>query len=229
MNENQKQWAVRILTLLIVVATGIKVFLAPAPAPAPGVNAETFTTGVHFENGGNQLTFENGSVLSGAANATTTFLGDVSVRNLTVATSVSAGGAYAGGTTPVATATLIRNFSGTAVVADNVSIQGTPVIPYVTPQPTAVNKTYFGATPLAARVICQSIAVTGIMTATPIAPITTPQAVWSGLAQTGTGDGIRTDAEHASGVITVHVWNSALTPVANTTPATVILCEMGQP
>lgn len=98
-----------------------------------------------------------------------------------------------------------------------------------TPQPTAVNKTFFGATPLAARVICQSVTVTGLMTATPIAPITTPLAVWAGLSQAPGGDARNASASQASGVVTINVTNSALTPVAATTPATVILCEMGLP
>lgn len=70
---------------------------------------------------------------------------------------------------------------------------------------------------------CQNTNVTGTVTATPIAgatPVGNPVASIGSI----TGDAARPFASYSTGVFTIGVMNSALTPAPNTTPAAVEWC-----
>lgn len=124
-----------------------------------------------------------------------------------------------------ASGTVVASMSNAGALAPgSVSIAGTPVF-WATPQPTATPAIQSQATP--ARWICNTINVTGSATMTPQA-ITTPNAVVASLAQDATGDAARVTAAQSAGVITIKVWNTALTPAPNSTPAAVYFCVSGQ-
>jgi len=153
---------------------------------------------------------------------------------VTVSQNISVGGAYVG-ITPVATATPIAggyaftgNVSGvptftsggvradTGVYTTSVSIAGTPVVPFATPH-TVINSAANG------YIQCANTNVTNSATATPVAGATPVGNPWASMSAV-TGDSARVSAIYSTGVFTIAVTNSALTPAANTTPVAVQWC-----
>lgn len=77
------------------------------------------------------------------------------------------------------------------------------------------------------RVVCGSTTITG--TGVIAHGLATPQYVLHNLAGDATGNGNLTSHTNISGVVTLKIWNSALTPAAATTPLAVDWCAVGTP
>ncbi len=198
---------------------------------------------------------------------------------------VNTAGGYQIKGTPIAVGTAIPTatplsvggiITATVVSAATFVANGTPVIPFSTPQPTyayvaptadGTKLDKSGGTITGALVITDTLSVTGVITSTGISvnatpafwvtPIPTPTAqiggglyevcgsdtitgtgtiahglatpsyITAGLAADATGDGVRVTWTNASAVVTLKVWNSALTPAPNTTPVAVDWCAKG--
>lgn len=106
------------------------------------------------------------------------------------------------------------NSSGNVNTTGTLSVSGTPVYNRVVNSDTT--NTWLKCT--------NSASVVGTVTATPLAGATPVGQPWASLAQAPTGDTARAYASYSAGVFTVGAANSALTPAANTTPASVEWC-----
>ena len=116
--------------------------------------------------------------------------------------------------------------SGQAVAAPlSVQAAGTPVMAVGTTGKVTAN---YGAA--GQQILCGQSTVTGTLAITSsVTGIATPQYVMHGLAQDVTGNGARTGAVNAGGVITLSVWTAAATPAAATTAVPVSWCVVGKP
>ncbi|MGB8648867.1 MAG: hypothetical protein WCF84_26760 [Anaerolineae bacterium] len=107
--------------------------------------------------------------------------------------------------------------SGGAIGGASLTLAGTPVA-WATPQTL-----FFGAATANQYVQCGNTNVTASATFTPIAGAT---PVGNPLASMGTvtGDAARVAGAYSAGTFTLSVYNTALTPAANTTPVAVEWC-----
>lgn len=145
---------------------------------------------------------------------------DAATGDITTTGTINAGGIGGVSTvTPVATATPITALNALAVRTPGaLSVAGTPVIPFATPQTLLLNNETAGQ-----FITCSNIAVTGSATFTPV-PGQTPimQPVVS--LQTVSGDAAHVAGDYSAGTFTLSVFDTALTPAPNTTPVNVEVC-----
>lgn len=115
--------------------------------------------------------------------------------------------------------TVVASFDG----AGNLNLNGSYV--GITPVPTATAITLYMGAPASSYQQCGTQVVTDTATLTPVAGLT-PSYVLTSLNSI-TADAARSSGLYSTGVITLTVKNTALTPAANTTPATVNYCIVG--
>ncbi len=217
-----------LVALVVSVATlfVLKGSPSPAPASAPiGVKAIQYN-GIICDSGEPNCVDSTGMniVVRNAARTPVTQIDHSGY--MTVTQNISVGGAYVG-ITPVATATAINtptpatNITATVVSANSMSIAGTPVIPFATPQ-----SLFVGSVAKQYRE-CHTTTVTGTLTVTPVAASLTPVAAPVKLNQALTGDAYAASSSVSGNVVTLYVFGNEATPVANTTPAAVYYCIEG--
>jgi hypothetical protein len=163
-------------------------------------NSLVLAAGLWHSDTSSDLTAESGAILNMKAGSTAVFNGALQATSITV------------NGTPVKWATPAANITATQVSAATFVANGTPVIPYSTPAvkstTTAVGCVFYANT------------ITGTVTVTNHGWTTVVGAVpW--LAQTATGDADQPYSIVNGITVTLGIVNSALTPVANTTPAAI--------
>lgn len=118
----------------------------------------------------------------------------------------------------VGTPVVVVNNAGN-VSAAGFSVGGTPIA-WATPQTKFLNNETTGQ-----YIKCvDEAAVTGTITATPVAGATPVGQPWVSLGTAPTGDAATAYGSYSAGTFTIGVMNTALTPAPNTTPAAVKWC-----
>lgn len=197
-----KTWESRVIGALVALGVVLQLFFAiRTPAPA--------SFGVGAENVNNPVIASGLKCLAGSLNC-------VEGRNGASIQLYSDNG--------TTSKFSVNGTTGDIVAAGVITTSGGYV--GITPVPTATAITLFMGAAASSYQSCGSTNVTGVATMTPVAGLT-PVRVVAGL-EAVSGDGAhvagKVDGSHN---IQLNVYNTALTPAANTTPAAVDWCVVG--
>jgi hypothetical protein len=213
LTDKQMEW-IRWLALCVLIAVfgflGLQTPGVPVLPSGGDINLQSTNQKIVTNRAGDTLNVLSGGQFNMSAGSTAVFNGALAATVIRInGTPVVP---YA---TPMSTATPPGNITATVVAASTVVVGGTPVF-WATPQ-AIVNGASNG------YIRCNFNVITGTVTATPVAGATVIGYPWASLGAVS-GDSARPYASYTAGTFTVGVMNSALTPVANATPADVEWC-----
>ena len=217
------RWGAMVVLIAVFGFLGLQTPSVPS-APSGELVAGSTNQKITSNREGSILNVLSGGQINAAAGSTVVFNGDFQP------TVVRVNGTPVFWATPQPTPTVLgqinNSFTVTGTVfaggviansgiyTTSVSIAGTPVVAFATPNISGGLYT-----------VCGSSTITG--TGTINHGLATPSYITYGLAQDATGDGVRLSHTNAAKTVTLKAWNSALTPAAATTPVAIDWCATG--